>query len=36
VVLYLCYRFHIFDRFILEEYVSQVEGGPTICNLAYM
>jgi hypothetical protein len=25
---YLCSRFHIFDRPILEEYVSQVEGGP--------
>jgi hypothetical protein len=25
---YLCYKFHIFDRFILEEFVSQVEGGP--------
>ncbi len=25
---YLCSRFYIFDRPILEEYVSQVEGGP--------
>ncbi len=25
---YLCSRFHIFNRPILEEYVSQVEGGP--------
>jgi hypothetical protein len=24
---YLCSRFLIFDRFVLEEYVSQVEGG---------
>jgi len=28
VVSYLCSRFHIFDRPILEEYVFQVEGGP--------
>jgi hypothetical protein len=28
VVPYLCFRFHIFDKPILEEYVSQVEGGP--------
>jgi len=27
VVPYLCFRFHIFDRPILEKYVSQVEGG---------
>jgi hypothetical protein len=27
VALYLYSRFHIFDRPILEEYVSQVEGG---------
>ncbi len=25
---YLCVRFHIFDRPILEEYVLQIEGGP--------
>jgi hypothetical protein len=25
---YFCSSFHIFDRPILEEYVSQVEGGP--------
>jgi hypothetical protein len=25
---YLCFRFHIFDRRILEEYVFQVKGGP--------
>ncbi len=24
---YLCYKFRIFDRPILEEYVFQVEGG---------
>jgi hypothetical protein len=24
---YLCFKFHIFDRPILGEYVSQVEGG---------
>jgi hypothetical protein len=28
VVLYLCSRFCIFDKPILEEYVFQVEGGP--------
>jgi hypothetical protein len=28
VVLYLCYKFHIFDKPILEEYVYHVEGGP--------
>jgi hypothetical protein len=26
VALYLCFRFHIFDRSILEKYVSQIEG----------
>ncbi len=25
---YLCSRFRVFDRPILEEYVSQVEGAP--------
>ncbi len=25
---YLCHRFHIFNRFVLEEYVSQIEKGP--------
>jgi hypothetical protein len=25
---YLCSRFRIFDRPVLEEYVYQVEGGP--------
>jgi hypothetical protein len=28
VVLYMCFRFHYFNRFILEEYVFQVERGP--------
>jgi len=28
MVLYLCFKFHIFNRPILEEYVSQVERGP--------
>jgi len=28
VASYLCSKFHIFDRPILEEYVFQVEGGP--------
>jgi len=30
VTLYFCSRFHIFNRFISEEYVSQVEGGPCL------
>jgi hypothetical protein len=25
---YLCSRFRVFDRPVLEEYVFQVEGGP--------
>jgi hypothetical protein len=28
VGLYLCSKFHIFDKPILEEYIFQVEGGP--------
>jgi hypothetical protein len=28
VVMYLCSRFRIFNRPILEEYVFYVEGGP--------
>ncbi len=28
VASYLCSRFHIFDRPILDKYVSQVEGDP--------
>jgi hypothetical protein len=28
VVLFLCYRFRIFIRLVLEEYVFQVKGGP--------
>ncbi len=28
VALYLCSRYCIFDRFVLDEYVSQVERGP--------
>ncbi len=28
MVSYLCFRFCIFNRPILEEYVYQVEGGP--------
>jgi hypothetical protein len=27
-VLYLCYKFCMFDRPILEEYVSQIESDP--------
>jgi hypothetical protein len=29
MVSYLCFKFHIFYRPILELYVFQVEGGPT-------
>jgi hypothetical protein len=28
MVPYMCSKFHIFDIFILEEYVFQVDGGP--------
>jgi hypothetical protein len=28
VASYLCFRFCIFDRLVLEEYISKVEGGP--------
>jgi hypothetical protein len=28
VALYLCSRFCIFDKHVLEEYVFKVEGGP--------
>jgi len=28
VALYLCCRFRIFNKLVLEDYVSQVEGGP--------
>jgi hypothetical protein len=28
VASYLCSRFNIFDKFVMEEYVSQVEGHP--------
>ncbi len=28
MALYLCFRFRIFDRPVLEEHVFQVEGGP--------
>ncbi len=27
LVSYLCFRFHTFDRFFLEKYIFQVEGG---------
>jgi hypothetical protein len=33
MALYLCVRFHIFDRPILKEYVSQVEGGSTLASI---
>ncbi len=29
---YLCSRFHIFDKPILDEYVFQVEGGPHLLS----
>jgi hypothetical protein len=32
----LCFKFHIFNRLILEEYVSQVEGAHTYFSHAYM
>jgi hypothetical protein len=32
--LYLCSRFCIFDRSILEEYVFKIEGGPTYFSFA--
>ncbi len=25
---FLCFKFHIFNKLVLEEYVIQVEGGP--------
>jgi hypothetical protein len=36
VASYLCSRFHIFNRPILEEYVSQVEGAHTCFNHVYV
>jgi hypothetical protein len=36
VALYLCSKFHIFDRPVLEEYVSQVEGGHTSFGHAFL
>jgi len=36
LALYLCFRFCIFNRPILEEYVSQVEGAHTCFNHTYM
>jgi hypothetical protein len=33
---YLCSRFLIFNRPILEDYVSQVEGAHTYFNHAYL
>jgi len=32
VALYLCSRFHIFNKPILEKYVSQVKGGPHLLH----
>jgi hypothetical protein len=32
VVLYLCFKFFIFNRPILEKYVYQVEGGPHLLH----
>jgi hypothetical protein len=28
MALYLCYKFHIFDRPVLKKYVFKVNGGP--------
>ncbi len=36
VVLYLCFRFHIFNKLILEEYVFHVKGAHTRFNHAYV
>jgi len=42
VASYLCSKFHIFNRLILEEYVFQVERGPTLvlvmptCNMRWI
>jgi len=33
---YLCFRFHTFDKHVLEEYVPRVEGGHTGFNHAYV
>ncbi len=30
VASYLCYRFCIFDKFVLEDYFFWVEGGPQL------
>jgi hypothetical protein len=32
VALYLCFKFCIFDKPILEKYVSQVKGGPHLLH----
>ncbi len=32
---YLCFSFHIFNRFILEEYVSQVERDPHLLQSCF-
>ncbi len=36
VIPYLCFKFLIFDRFILEKYIFQVKGAYTCFNHAYM
>jgi hypothetical protein len=36
VALYLCFRFHIFDKTILEEYVYQVEGAHICFSHVYI
>jgi hypothetical protein len=33
VALYLCFKFRIFYRTFLEEYVSHVKGGPTFASI---
>jgi hypothetical protein len=33
VVPYVCFKFHIFNKPILEEYGFQLEGGPHLLQL---
>ncbi len=35
VASYLCFKFHISDKLILEEYDFQVEGGPTLVSIMF-
>ncbi len=36
VVPYLCSKFHILNRLVLEEYVFQVEGGPHLLQICLL